>query len=121
MPASRSKKKTILLSATDPSELHEFVVEYRRYKTQLNEKYLKRKTWVPKDKTRVLSFIPGTVNSVLVKEGDKVMSGAELLILEAMKMKNKVLSECSGTIKKIHVSAGDRVPKSKLLMELDPD
>jgi biotin carboxyl carrier protein len=102
-------------------ELHEFVVEFRKYKTELSKKYLNRKPWVPKDNSKVLSFIPGTITKIYVKEGQHVEAGQELMILEAMKMKNTVFADFSGTIKRICVESGQQIPKSKIVFEMDLD
>jgi biotin carboxyl carrier protein len=98
-----------------------FVVEFRKYKTELNRKFLERKPWVPKDESKVVSFIPGTVTSVYVTVGEHVEEGKELMILEAMKMKNRIYADRPGVVKKINVAVGERVPKSKVMFELDLD
>jgi len=103
------------------AELHEFVVEFRRYKTQLTTKYLARKPWTPKDDSKIYSFIPGTITKIYVKEGQHVEAGEALMILEAMKMKNTVFAELPGTIQHIHAKEGEQVPKSKVIFELDLD
>ncbi len=119
MTKSDSKAKD---SNVKPSaDLHEFVVEFRKYKTELNAKFLSRKPWVPKDESKILSFIPGTVTKIYVRKGQHVEAGEELMILEAMKMKNSVFAEYPGIIKKVNVTEGDKVPKSKVIFELELD
>ena len=88
------------------------------YVTRLTSKFKNRETWQRPDEKRVEAFIPGTIQRIMVKEGQKVSTGTPLLILEAMKMRNEVLSPLSGIIKKIHVSEGEMVPKSHLLVEM---
>lgn len=102
-------------------ELHTFVVEFRKYKTELNRKFLQRKKWEPPDERKVLSFIPGTITKIYVTEGQHVDEGQELMILEAMKMKNTLFSSRSGKIVKINVAEGEQVPKSKVMLELELD
>ena len=102
-------------------ELHDFVVEFRKYKTTLNRKYRNRKPYSPPDESKIISFIPGTINTVFVKEGQYVEQGQELMILEAMKMQNRVFASRSGTIVKVHVTEGEKVPKSKVIFELELD
>ncbi len=99
----------------------EFVVEFRKYTTELNKKFLNRKPWVPKDESKIVSFIPGTITKIYVQEGQHIEEGEPLMVLEAMKMKNTVFATRTATIKKIHVSEGERVPKSKVIFELEPD
>ena len=106
---------------TPEPELHDFVVEFRKYRTELNAKYLKRKPWSPPDESKILSFIPGTVTKLYVEEGQRVREGDPLMILEAMKMKNTVYASRSAKIAKINVTEGSQVPKNLVMFELDLD
>ena len=89
------------------------------YKTRLSGKFLNRKLYKPSDPLVVVSFIPGTVLDILVKKGQKVKKGEDLLILDAMKMQNRLKCHMDGTIKKIYVNIGDRVAKGTSLLELE--
>jgi biotin carboxyl carrier protein len=60
--------------------------------------------------------MPGLILDIVVKEGDKVKKGDNLLILEAMKMENMIKSTGEGTVKQIKVSKGDRVEKNHILI-----
>ncbi len=62
------------------------------------------------------STIPGTVEQVLVKEGDPVTLNMPLMVVEAMKMETTVVSKVSGKVDKLYVSAGDRVQNEDLLI-----
>jgi biotin carboxyl carrier protein len=61
--------------------------------------------------------IPGTIVSIMVKTGMEVMTGQELLVLEAMKMKNTIRSPRNGKISAIHVSLGQSVKHQEVLVE----
>jgi biotin carboxyl carrier protein len=74
--------------------------------------------WNSNLQKEIRAIIPGTIQEVLVKPGDKVRSGQPVLVLEAMKMRNRIQAEFDGEIKKIHVKTGDKVPKNKLMIEL---
>ena len=63
--------------------------------------------------------MPGAVVSVSVQEGDSVIDGQELCILEAMKMQNVIKCEKSGKIKSVKVKAGDSVTVDQLLIEFE--
>jgi biotin carboxyl carrier protein len=89
------------------------------YKTRFSKKFENRKKYQPLDPKKVLSFIPGTVLDIMVKKGQKVKKGDEMMILDAMKMQNKLLSAISGKIKKIDVNKGDKVSKGTLLIEME--
>jgi len=121
MTTKRTADKTRRKYGIDESKLHDFVVEFRKYKTELNRKFLERKGWEPTDDSKILSFIPGTITRIFVEEGQHVEEGSQLMILEAMKMKNTVYAERPGTIRKIHAAEGERVPKAKVIFELDLD
>jgi glutaconyl-CoA/methylmalonyl-CoA decarboxylase subunit gamma len=66
----------------------------------------------------VLAPIPGLVLRILVKEGDTINIGDNVLILEAMKMESEIASTAGGTIKKINVKEGDSVQESDTLIEV---
>jgi biotin carboxyl carrier protein len=89
------------------------------YRTRISKKFDNRKPYQPADPKKIISFIPGTVLNILVKEGQIVEKGEELLILEAMKMQNRLKSSTGGKIKKIIAGKGDKVSKGTLLMELE--
>jgi biotin carboxyl carrier protein len=63
--------------------------------------------------------LPGTVISVLVKQGDKGALGQKLLTMEAMKMENNVLSEKDGTVRTVHVKPGQAVAQNDTLVEIE--
>jgi len=68
--------------------------------------------------TTVPSPMPGKVNAIQVKPGDKVKPGDMLLILEAMKMMNEISSPISGTVKSVNTAAGDNVKPGQILIVL---
>lgn len=67
----------------------------------------------------VVSPLPGTVLSVLVKPGDQVVKGDKLLVMEAMKMENNIQADRAGEVKSVKVSAGDNVLQGAVLMEIE--
>lgn len=66
----------------------------------------------------VVAPIPGLVLKVLVKEGDTVNAGDNILILEAMKMESEIGSTASGTVKKVLVKEGQSVQEGEALIEV---
>jgi len=88
------------------------------YKTRLSPKYINRKSYKPSNPKTIISFIPGTVLDILVKEGQNVRKGEDLVILDAMKMQNIMKCKIDGKIRKIHVNTGDKVSKGTILLEL---
>lgn len=63
--------------------------------------------------------LPGSIIQVLVKSGDVVKKGQNLLIMEAMKMENNVLAEKDGIIKNIRIKVGDIVLQNDVLIEIE--
>lgn len=61
--------------------------------------------------------MPGLVLSVLVKEGDEIKKGDNLLVLEAMKMENIIKSPADVTIKSIKIKPSDKVEKNQVLIQ----
>lgn len=89
------------------------------YPTMLNVMYRNRRKWQPANPKHLLSYIPGTIVSIHVSEGQKVAKGEEVMIFKAMKMDNRVKSPMDGRIAKIHVKEGGSVPKGVLMIEFE--
>lgn len=56
--------------------------------------------------TPVIPSMPGRVIELKVSEGDRVVKGQPLLVLEAMKMRGEVGSPADGVVREIRVVAG---------------
>jgi len=97
----------------------ELNIDNELYKTRLSVKFKNRKHYKPVNPKLVTSFIPGTVIDILVNEGDSVVKGEELMIIDAMKMKIRIKSGIEGKIKKIMVEKGEKIPKGITLFELE--
>lgn len=100
-------------------ELKKFMLDDTGYETKLTKKFVSRKSFKPKNDKVINAFIPGTIRSIFVKEGQIVNIGDELLILEAMKMKNIIRSAINGKIKKVYVKSEQSVAKNELLIEFE--
>jgi len=89
------------------------------YSTRLTSKFKNRPQWIPPDRKKVLAVIPGNIQKLMVSEGDEVVAGESMMILEAMKMRNEIKATHQGVIKTINVKEGDQVSKSFLLLEFE--
>ena len=67
----------------------------------------------------VISPMPGFIKYLYVSEGDEVIKGEELLVLEAMKMEHTLVSPRDGMIGKIGFRVGEQVGGGVTLIELD--
>ena len=101
------------------SEYKRFVVDDTSYETYLTQKFEKRKAYVAPDPRRVDAAIPGVIEEVQVRRGQKVRRGESLLVLEAMKMKNDVVAPRDGVILDVRVARGQMVTRGQLLVELE--
>ena len=61
-----------------------------------------------------------TVVKIAVSEGDLVVAGDLLMILEAMKMEQPVLAAVGGVVEKLFVAVGDSVVSGFTLCSVEP-
>ena len=62
--------------------------------------------------------LPGTINAINVKVGDKVNVGDTVIVLEAMKMQNNIEAESAGTVTSILVNQGDTVMEGAVMLTI---
>ncbi len=77
--------------------------------------------YMPKEKKDVhenvlLSPLPGMVINVLVKKGDRVYRGQDLVIIESMKMESGVSSPCDGVVENVAAKVGNAVETDEVLI-----
>lgn len=63
--------------------------------------------------------LPGKVLRYMVKPGDTVKKGQDLVIIEAMKMENNITADHNGVIKRLLASEGDAVAAGAHLIEFE--
>ena len=68
--------------------------------------------------TPVKAPLPGTINAINVKVGDKVGIGDIVIVLEAMKMQNNIEAEQAGTVTSITVNVGDSVMEGAVMLTI---
>ena len=56
---------------------------------------------------------------IVVNEGDDVVDGDTLVILESMKMEIPVLTEQAGTVRELHVVEGEVLQEGDLIATVD--
>jgi len=102
-------------------------VALRRHRfdlTVLSEREWRLQKVAPKQavlggKLVIAAPMPGLVKSVLAVEGNEVVSGQRLVVLEAMKMENDIISPREGRVATVHVQAGTVVEGGKPLVTLE--
>lgn len=68
---------------------------------------------------RVRAPMPGMVVEVRVAQGDRVVSGETLVVMEAMKMYQELSSPIDGTVGSVRCAAGEAVAGNVVLIEIE--
>ncbi len=66
----------------------------------------------------VVAPLPGLIMKILVKPGDEVTPGQDLMIMEAMKMENEIQAHAKGVVQEVRVKEGDNVSEGDVLVVL---
>lgn len=69
----------------------------------------------------VSSPMPGSLISIDVSLGDRVMAHQALMVIEAMKMEHVLEAPHTGVVRTIHHAVGDLVPAGEPLIEIGPE
>ncbi len=67
----------------------------------------------------LITQMPGKVVKLYKKEGDAVIKGETVLILEAMKMENEIKSGADGVIKSVNIIEGQTLEAGFLMIEIE--
>ncbi len=89
------------------------------YQTLFTSKFRNRKPYIPPDKRKIYSYIPGTVVKILAEQGETLEPGDAIVIIDAMKMMNRIVLPEGGKVKTIYVREGDNIPKKHLIADLE--
>ena len=65
------------------------------------------------------SPMPGTIITILVKTGEKVKVGQDIIILESMKMQQTLKADSNGIVGAITVSEGDQILDGDLILLIE--
>ncbi|MEP7346026.1 MAG: biotin/lipoyl-containing protein, partial [Gemmatimonadaceae bacterium] len=71
----------------------------------------------PKGPAAVVAPMPGLVVRIYVAEGERVVAGQGVVVIEAMKMENELRAAADGVVKSIHAVQGNAVEKGTVLVE----
>ena len=67
---------------------------------------------------KVTAPMPGMLTKLLVSEGDRLFSGQQVAIIEAMKMENSLRCEIDCIVESVHVKEGDLLNVDDLILSL---
>lgn len=123
-----NSKKPLVLQYLGPLEMG-FRIQYHgsKYKVNVysqeqNDLSIYMKSQSVAEQSKVISSpMPGRIISIAVNEGEEVIEGTELVVVEAMKMQNILRTPQTGIIKKIHVQAGNNVKSGQVLIEFQDE
>ena len=68
----------------------------------------------------VIAPMPGTVISVAVEPGEKVVRGQALMVIESMKLETTISADADAVVGEIHYQVGDTFPLKAALISLEP-
>jgi acetyl-CoA carboxylase biotin carboxyl carrier protein len=72
-----------------------------------------------KSMNQLIASMAGNVYKVLVKDGDIVSEGEDVVILESMKMEIPISAESEITVKAVMVAEGDFVNEGDVILEVE--
>ena len=75
---------------------------------------------LPDGMIAVRTPMQGTVISIAIAVGDAVPAGAEVAVMEAMKMEHVITASGGGVVRAIHAEPGDTLWEDQLLLTLEP-
>ncbi len=61
------------------------------------------------------------VVKILKEQGEKVVEGESVVVVEAMKMESELKASFAGTVKEVRVKEGESVEKDSVLVRISPD
>lgn len=118
-------EKEVLLLELFPQVAKDFLTTTKKARCQGTAKEVVKEVKVEAApevavKTRpVKSPMPGRIWKMLVKEGDTIAVGQDVVIVEAMKMENNIASDIAGKVHKIHAQEGDSVAAEGVIMDIE--
>ena len=72
------------------------------------------------EETQLTAPMPGRIVAVLVQEGQAVVKGTPLIVMEAMKMEHTIVALADGRVDQLLVSVGDQVSEGAQLLHFTP-
>lgn len=69
--------------------------------------------------SKVVSIMSGNVWKLLVKEGDQVEVGQDVVILESMKMEIPIAAEVAGTVKNVLIEEGQFINEDDEILTIE--
>ena len=114
-----------VIEANTKEKIFFILINNNNYSVQLKDGYdellqsLGMDTLNNQKESEIKAPMPGRVLDILLSEGDSVIKGGGVLVLEAMKMENVIKSPTDGVVKRIAVVRNQAVEKNEVLLEFE--
>ncbi|WP_294142745.1 biotin/lipoyl-containing protein [uncultured Sanguibacteroides sp.] len=118
-------EKEVLLLELFPAVAKTFLTKQKEARYMATHKQEEAQTVVEQKKEEPITGkvveapMPGSIFKILVKPGDIVTKGQNVLILEAMKMENSIATDYAGKVKRILTKEGSTVAAGSKLIEIE--
>lgn len=96
------------------------LVSYRGQVYEVTKAVSARRAGAEASKGEAHAPMPGLIADVLVAEGEQVVLGQKLLVLEAMKTQQPLLAPFDGIVESLPVAKGQQVVEGALLVKVKP-
>ncbi|MGI9549061.1 MAG: acetyl-CoA carboxylase biotin carboxyl carrier protein subunit [Bdellovibrionales bacterium] len=97
-------------------------IHYKGHTWLWNEKNTSLKSHALKEEKPlnglILSSMPGRIDKIFYKKGDKVQKDQVLLVMSAMKIEYSFTAEASGKVEEVYCNKGDTVEVQQKLMKV---
>ena len=118
-------EKEVLLMELFPAVAKNFLTKHKEARYMATHKATQAQQSVEVQKEEPITGkvveapMPGNIFKILVKPGDVVSKGQNVLVLEAMKMENNITSDYAGKVKRILTQEGKSVTAGAKLIEIE--
>lgn len=109
------------LKAADFSHDQDWCLEIDGRSLQLRELPLHSGSELAASDGQLFAPMPGTVTAIHVSEGDTVEAGADILVIEAMKMEHRIKAPQRGVVQALKVHPGSQASRGQLLARIAGD
>lgn len=96
------------------------LVSYKGQVYEVSKPGSSRKSGVAASKGEAHAPMPGLIVDVMVSDGDSVVMGQKLLVLEAMKTQQPILAPFDGVVDLLPVKKGQQIVEGALLVKVVP-
>jgi pyruvate carboxylase len=114
----QGEKEVMIADQPETFQIFSVIADGHKYRTTITKKFAARKIWTPPNPEEIRSFIPGTIEKILVRKGQDVKSNDALIVYVAMKMRNIIRAPFEGKVTAVLVKEGSLLPKGAPLLIL---